>query len=267
MGALCCTSLKTGERENGVGAAAAAANSSRKGYKGGPRPTTTRPTAQHTTLCDAIFDSVAFMCPCASGSGRNGGAAKHIVELDIMRNTWKNPPHEKPNKRAGGTTTPHAHRPIDIVQHEMLPCNEADGVDAFARPHTWPKERPRGHAPMQMALKRPPPLCGKNIFINIDTLDDARPCSGGNNTPSDSSGITEDDGEEWHTPRTLPCSCSGSGSGPGAASRRLPSPRTADATYCRVRRDSNENTFTFTVDSSVVKDVYINYERMRSLSL
>ena len=108
---------------------------------------------------------------------------------------------------------------------------------------------------MQMALKRPPPLCGKNIFINIDTVDDS---------PSDSNEVAEDDGEEWHTPRTFPQSarsCSSSNPGPsaGAASRRLPSPRTADATYCRVRRDSNENTFTFTVDSSVVKDVYINY--------
>lgn len=190
------------------------------------------------------------MCPCASGggtgSGRNGGAAKHTVELDVVRSTWKNPPHEMPNKRAAGTTTPHAHRSIDIVQHEMLPCDEAEanGVDAFARPHTWPKERPRGNAPMQTALKRPPPLCGKNIFINIDTLDDAR---------SESNDGAEDDDEAWHTPRTFPCSG--------------PSPRTADATYCRVRRDSNENTFTFTVDSSVVKDVYINYERMRSLSL
>ena len=202
------------------------------------------------------------MCPCASGggagSGRNGGAAKHIVELDVVRSTWKNPPHEMPNKRAAGTTTPHAHRPTYVVQHEMLPCDDADADaanGAFERPHTWPKERPRASARVQMSLGRPPPLSGKNIFINIDTLDDAR---------SESNDGAEDDGEAWHTPRTFPCS--GSNPGPGA-SRRLPSPRTADATYCRVRRDSNENTFTFTVDSSVVKDVYINYERMRSLSL
>lgn len=45
------------------------------------------------------------------------------------------------------------------------------------------------------------------------------------------------------------------------------SPRDRTATYCRIRRDSNENMFTFMVDEEHVKDVYVNYERVRSFSL
>jgi hypothetical protein len=186
------------------------------------------------------------MCPCAS-DGRNGSAEKDRVELDIMRNMCKNPPHDKPKKRTAGTITPHAHRPIDIVHHEMLPCGENDAVDAFTRPHTWPKNTPQ----------RPPPLCTKNIFINIDTFDEM-PIS--ERTPSHDEAGTEAEAEEWHTPRmhmsyTIPSPSGSHGHG------------TPNDTYCRVRRDSNENTFTFVVNSSVVKDVYVNYERVRSFSL
>lgn len=72
------------------------------------------------------------------------------------------------------------------------------------------------------------PSMRKQIFINIEA-------SPRNMTPS-----TE---EEWFTPRD----------GPNA--------------YCRIRRDSNENVFTFMVNEEHVKDVYVNYERIRSLSL
>lgn len=72
------------------------------------------------------------------------------------------------------------------------------------------------------------PSLRKQIFINIES-------SPRNMTPN-----TE---EEWFTPRD------------------------ATTTYCRVRRDSNENTFTFMVDEEHIKDIYVNYERVRSFSL
>lgn len=72
------------------------------------------------------------------------------------------------------------------------------------------------------------PSLRKQIFINIES-------SPRNMTPN-----TE---EEWFTPRD------------------------ATTTYCHVRRDSNENTFTFMVDEEHVKDIYVNYERVRSFSL
>jgi len=72
------------------------------------------------------------------------------------------------------------------------------------------------------------PNMRKQIFINIEA-------SPRNITPSSE--------EKWFTPRD----------------------RTS--TYCRIRRDSNENMFTFMIDEEHVKDVYVNYERVRSLSL
>lgn len=265
MGALCCTSLKTENRNGsttcGIGRSGftkAAANVSEKGYK---EKVSAHPTPHHhITLCDAIFDSVAFMCPCAKED--NDNEAHRKVELNCMRTTWTNT-HDNLHTRAG-TETPRTHRPLSIVTHEMLPCTDAfssnDNLeDAFARPHTWPKKRPHTHAQnniqAQLSLSRPPPLCNKNIFINIDRIDDVQACNSINNTPSKSNVLAEDDNEEWHTPRTF------------SSASDWASPRANDATYCRVRRDSNENTFTFMVNSSVVKDVYINYELMRSPSL
>ena len=72
------------------------------------------------------------------------------------------------------------------------------------------------------------PNMRKQIFINIEA-------SPRNITPSSE--------EEWFTPRDK------------------------TSTYCRIRRDSNENMFTFMVDEEHVKDVYVNYQRVRSFSL
>lgn len=83
---------------------------------------------------------------------------------------------------------------------------------------------------MNDSVKRPYslPNMRKQIFINIEA-------SPRNVTPSSE--------EEWFTPRDR------------------------SSTYCRIRRDSNENMFTFMVDEEHVKDVYVNYERVRSFSL
>ena len=74
------------------------------------------------------------------------------------------------------------------------------------------------------------PTLRQHIFINIEASPRTR-------TPS------TDSMEEWTTPRS------------------------ETSPYCRLRRDSNENTCTFMIDDEKVKDVYVNYEKIRSRSL